>query len=99
MGDVVQKEVNGKAKQRKLGTEELQQNMRADSLVAESDISECEPAPSISINPTVKRHGRREIVTAELSAALDPTKKKDRMAMHIITNAAQSLRQIRRMVL
>ena len=60
---------------------------------AENDATECEPGPSASAtsNLSAKRCGRKEVLTAELSAALDRTKTTDRMAMHIIFNTAKSL--------
>ena len=70
-------------------------NSSTDSSAAENDTTVCEPGPSASAtsNLSAKRCGRKEVLTAELSAALDRTKTTDRMAVHIIFNTTKSLGQ------
>ena len=57
----------------------------------ESDVSHHEPVSSTSRNHSVKKRGRKEVLSPNLSTALDQTKTTDRMAMYIIANTAQSL--------
>ena len=66
-----------------------------DSSAAENDTTVCEPGPSASAtsNLSAKRCGGKEVLTAELLAALDRTKTTDRIAVHIIFNTAKSLGQ------
>ena len=76
-----QKENNKKARKRKLAAEEdavkyeykeiILLDSNTDSSAAVSDASECEFVPSAPSNLSVKRCGRKEILTEEPSAALD----------------------------
>ncbi len=88
-----QKENNEKARKRKLAAEDdaikckeiVVLESSTDTSAAESDASQCEPDHSASSNLSVKRR-RRE----ELSAALDRTKARDRMAAHYCQYSTES---------
>ena len=92
------REQNEKEKKRKLAADEDASRCKemvildssTDTSATESDVSQCEPAPSTLRNPPVKRCGRKQALSPELSAALN-RKTTDRMAMHIIANTAHSL--------
>ena len=57
----------------------------------ESDASQHEPISSTSKNHSVKKRLRKEVLSPNLSAALDRTKTTDRMATYTIAKTAQSL--------
>ena len=93
------KEKEDKARKRELAAEE--DEVRCKEMVildsstdntssTESDASQHEPVSSTSRNHSVKKCERIEVLSPNLSAALDRTKTTDRMAMYIIANTAQS---------